>query len=42
MNERIEKNKQQEQFEYEKAMFERWGSVNSITFEEWLEIKKGE
>lgn len=28
-----------EQYLYEKAMFERYGSVSSIGFEEWLEIK---
>ena len=27
------------QYDYEVALFEQWGSVNTITFEEWLEIK---
>lgn len=27
------------QYQYEVALFEQWGSINTTTFEEWLEIK---
>jgi hypothetical protein len=27
------------QYEFEVALFEQWGATNSITFDEWLQIK---
>lgn len=27
------------QYYYEVALFEQWGAINIITFEEWLDVK---
>ena len=34
-----EQDKLREQYNYEKSLFEQYGSQSIITFDEWLEIK---